>query len=174
MLKKWSTRMLLLVVMMLLALFVAACSPAEEAAPTEAPAVEEEAEDADVEEAEAAEEEAEATEAAEEEAEDAEETAEEATEQAAAPANSAAGITELPEGCMVVVLDNGSGRSVLNIGRTQPSLTAPTSRSYRIGDAYSVAQIVENEDGLWYELRQNNRTQGFVLAEQVGLGEGCE
>ncbi|MCA9912155.1 MAG: hypothetical protein KC496_02350, partial [Anaerolineae bacterium] len=93
---------------------------------------------------------------------------------AAVPENSAAGITELPDGCMVVILDNGSGRSMINVGRTQPSTSAPTSRSYRIGDSYSVGQIVDNEDGVWYELRQNNRTQGFIPSEMVGLGEGCE
>lgn len=143
-----NSRKLFLVGVMLLALFAAACSPAEEAeSPTEAPTAEE---------------------AATEEVED-------ATEEAAAPpANSAAGITELPEGCLVVILDNGSNRSMINVGRTQPSASAPTSRSYRIGDSYSVGQIVENEDGLWYELRQNNRTQGFIPAEMVGLGEGCE
>lgn len=169
---------MLLVGLLLLALFVAACSPAEEPdTPTEEPAAEEPAAEEEAADDEAEAEDAESDDAAEEDADEAEETADEdaeTEEESAAPVQSAAGITELPEGCMVVVLDDGGGRSVLNIGRTQPSLSAPTSRSYRIGDAYEVGQIVENEDGLWYELRQNNRTQGFVLAEQLGLGEGCE
>lgn len=173
MIKFGSTRILLLIGLLLLALVVVACSPAEETEPTQAPAAEEqqddaaeEAEDADADDADA---DTEAEEASDEASDEAE-----ADEEAAPPAESAAGITELPDGCMVVVLDDGSGRSFVNIGRTQPDVDAPTSRSYRVGDAYEVAQIVENEDGLWYELRQNNRTQGFVFASQVGLGEGCE
>jgi len=169
MLKNRSTHTLLLVGLMLLALLVAACSPAEETEePTEAPAVEEQAEEET--EAEEAESEEEAEEAATEESE----SEEEAEEEAAAPVDSAAGMAELPDGCMVVILDDGNGRSTVTIGRNSPSASAPTPRSYRIGSSYEVGQIVENDDGLWYELYQNNRTQGFVLAEQVGLGEGCE
>lgn len=167
MLKNRSTHTLLLVGLLLLTLLVAACSPAEETAePTEAPATEEqvpeETEDAEAEDAEA------------EDAEEADAAEAEEAEEEAAPIESAAGMTELPDDCMVVILEGDNGRSTVTIGRNSPSASAPTPRSYRVGTSYDVGQIVENEDGLWYELYLNNRTQGFVLAEQVGLGDGCE
>jgi hypothetical protein len=56
---------------------------------------------------------------------------------------------------------------VLRIGRMQPDLDSPVVGAIRAGSVIEITSQVENEDGSWYEISQNNRRFGFVEAEYV-------
>lgn len=55
----------------------------------------------------------------------------------------------------------------MRIVRPQPDIDLTVSAAVRAGTELEIYDTRENEDGLWYEVYQDNRRLGWVLAEYV-------
>ena len=93
----------------------------------------------------------------------------EATEEAAASSLPETVASTFP--CIATVVEDQG--SVLQILHRDANNASQVIRASRAAQEMELAEMVVNEEGVWYRVTANNRTMGFVDPKFIILGEAC-